>query len=357
MKDKLRVGILGAGWAGGAHAIGFSRLPDVEVSAIWSRTRARAETVAGSIDSPNLKIYDHWQDLIESGEIDILSLATPPTLRIEPFTMALERGCHVLVEKPVSVGMADSRAMVEKANQADIITATCFNWRYTPGGQTAIKVIEKGKIGSVLDIRFEIRFIGFTGDFLRQRPWTADYKNSSGIIGEGLVHDFDRTRYFTACEFKRVVSRFVSRPIPLEPDYEIEGGLSVVLAELSGEVLGNFRITFTAGLPDWSIIIDGERGILHVTHEAATMQLIDDEGEVSLDIDKADRVPDGTELQQHTWNRLISDFVFAIRKGDKEHADFPILATLEDGLRAQEVVEGGRIAEKEQRWVELAELG
>lgn len=356
MKEKLRIGILGAGWAGGAHAEAFSRLPDVEVSALWSRTRARAETLAGSINNPKLQIYDHWQDLVESGEIDVLSLATPPTLRIEPFTMALERGCHVLVEKPVSVGMADSRTMVEKANRTDAITATCFNWRYTPGCQTAIKVIEKGKIGSIQDVRMEYRIAGLTGDFLSQRPWTADFKDRSGLIGEGLVHDFDRTRYLTAREFKRVVSRLVSRPVPLEPEYEVEGGLSVVLTELAGEVLGYFCITFTAGSTVWGDMINGKRGVLHVTHEVVSMQLIDDEEAVSLDIDKEDRVPEGTELQQHTWNRLISDFVSAIRKGDKDHAAVPILATLEDGLRAQEVVEGGRLSEKVQRWVELEEL-
>ena len=38
MADRLRVGILGAGWAGGGHAAAFSRLPDVEVGAVWSRT-------------------------------------------------------------------------------------------------------------------------------------------------------------------------------------------------------------------------------------------------------------------------------------------------------------------------------
>ena len=153
MSEKLRVGIIGAGWAGENHANAFSRLPDVEVSALWSRKRATAESLAGRMNNPELKIYDRWQDLVESGEIDVLSLATPPTLRLEPFVMALEQGCHVLVEKPLCVGLADARVMVEKAHKADTITATCLNWRYAPGNQAAVRAIREGKIGTILDVR------------------------------------------------------------------------------------------------------------------------------------------------------------------------------------------------------------
>ena len=58
MNEKLRVGILGAGWAGEAHANAFSRLPDVEVTAIWSRTRARAESLSGRMSNHELRIFD-----------------------------------------------------------------------------------------------------------------------------------------------------------------------------------------------------------------------------------------------------------------------------------------------------------
>jgi predicted dehydrogenase len=54
MPDKLRVGILGAGWAGGGHAKAFSLLHGVEVSALWSRARARAESLAKELSEPKL---------------------------------------------------------------------------------------------------------------------------------------------------------------------------------------------------------------------------------------------------------------------------------------------------------------
>ncbi len=92
MTEKLRVGVLGAGVAGEGHVRAFAQQHNVEITALWSRTHIRAETLANQLKLPNLHVYDHWQDLIEQAEVDIMSLAVPPTLRREPVAMALERG-------------------------------------------------------------------------------------------------------------------------------------------------------------------------------------------------------------------------------------------------------------------------
>ena len=59
MAEMLHVGILGAGWAAEGHAAAYSQLLDVEVTALWNRTRARAEALAGKLRHPTLKVYDN----------------------------------------------------------------------------------------------------------------------------------------------------------------------------------------------------------------------------------------------------------------------------------------------------------
>ena len=68
MAETLQVGILGAGGAGTAHAVAFSRLPDVEVTALCSRTRTRAEALADQLGRPGIQVYDDWRALIEQAE-------------------------------------------------------------------------------------------------------------------------------------------------------------------------------------------------------------------------------------------------------------------------------------------------
>jgi len=89
MAEPLRVGIIGAGWAGASHLAAYSRLPGVTVAALWSRTRA--EELAGRLNQPVLEIYDRWEDLIEKGGIDAISIAVPPTVRRDLISAALER--------------------------------------------------------------------------------------------------------------------------------------------------------------------------------------------------------------------------------------------------------------------------
>jgi predicted dehydrogenase len=69
-----------------------------------------------------------------------------------------------------------------------------------------------------------------------------------------------------------------------------------------------------------------------------------------------DAAEPGVRLIQHTWNRLIADFVAAIRAGDVAHAGVPALPSFTDGLRLQEVFAAVERSEAQGRWVALEEV-
>jgi predicted dehydrogenase len=113
-------------------------------------------------------------------------------------------------------------------------------------------------------------------------------------------------------------------------------------------------MTLTAGFPLWSISINGEKGILVITNEFADKQCVDDAEASRCGIPRQDRVPEGVEMQQHTWNRLAADFVTVIRSA--AHSSVPHPPAFGDGLRAREVVAAARRSAMERRWVELDEI-
>ena len=76
---------------------------------LWSRTRTSAEKLAQQLNQPDLLVYDNWQELIEEAPVDVIGIATPPTLRREPVMMAYEKGLHLLIENPFSVSLAGAR--------------------------------------------------------------------------------------------------------------------------------------------------------------------------------------------------------------------------------------------------------
>ena len=66
----------------------------------------------------DLTVYDDWQTLIGKGNCDVISIVTAPMLRKAPLLAALDHGCHVLVERPISVGVPEARVMVAAAEPA-----------------------------------------------------------------------------------------------------------------------------------------------------------------------------------------------------------------------------------------------
>lgn len=351
MAELIRVGILGAGGAGTAHASAFSQLEAVQVTALWSRTRVRAEELVGRLQLEGVQVFDRWQDLIERAEVDVISVATPEILRREPVTMALERGRHLLVEKPLSIELADAQEMTRLAQDASTVTATCFNWRYSPGTQLAWREVQAERIGPIRDISMEWRFGMSPRQVLGWLPWTADV--STGILGAGGSHEFDRARFLTGCEFARVVGRVLPVTLSHEPEYTAGCGAYMLVAELTDGVSGQFRATLTTGQPAWSLLLHGDKGTLEVTHQTVHLRCEGDDQAQQLEIPTCDRVPEGVTPIQHAWNRLITDFVTAVRRGDVAHASVPHLPTLEDGLRAQEVIEAAQRSEEQHRWVDL----
>ena len=62
-------------------------------------------------------------------------------------------------------------------------------------------------------------------------------------------------------------------------------------------------------------------------------------------------LPPGCDLLQHTWNRLVADFVRAVRDRDVEHESVPHLATLTDGLRTEEIIAAARQSSDARQWM------
>jgi predicted dehydrogenase len=335
-----------------SHAIAFAQLA---VTALWSRTRKRAEALAGRLEQSGLRVYDHWQDLIEQSGVDVISIATPPLLRQDPLVRALARGCHVLVEKPISVGVAEAQTIVQAAQSAKTMTATSFNWRYAPAYQVAWRAIQEGVIGAIRDIRSEWLARATTSDFFAARPWIARMDIANGALGEGLSHDFDKARFLTGSEFKRIVSRITPMTIKQDDNYLLDGGRSLHLAELSNGVLCDFYITPTAGKDNWQFMLLGDEGSLSIDNgrQTVTRQRADDDQPIIMAIPESDQIIAGVELMQHTWSRLIADFVHAIRHGDAERRTVPHLPTLLDGLRTEEVIAAARASNESKHWVEI----
>lgn len=369
MANSLRVGIIGTGRAGRCQARAFARIPGVSLTALWNRTRAKAERLAADLKATELEVFDDWRRMIDRSRVDIISIATDPVLRLEPFAYALATGRHVLVEKPLAWDLPEAEAMAKAAGEAETVTAISFNWRYSPACLTLWRALREGQIGKLLDSQTEWRLCFSPGS----DPWIAN----SGVLRELGSHEFDRARHLTGWRFLRLACSL--RSTPDSPDRTRSGRknpetFASVLAETSDGAVGNFRLLISPGQPERRIVLGGVEGTLTLRGQWVTVardrdsqrrmtlcnelqvirQRSRDRDPVVLEVSEADCQPTEVLSGQHTWNRLIADFVSAVRNKDRGHCSVPHLPHISDGLAAQRLIRACESSNAEGRWVDLS---
>lgn len=117
----IRFGVCGFGYWGPNLVRAFSNNPDFEVVAIADR-RPDAQAKAKAVNR-DLQVFDAAEDLIDSGLVDAIAVATPVSTHFGLASRALRRGLHVLVEKPLAASVAESEELVAlaEANKAKLI--------------------------------------------------------------------------------------------------------------------------------------------------------------------------------------------------------------------------------------------
>jgi predicted dehydrogenase len=149
LKKDIKVGVIGAGFIGPAHIEALRRL-GIEVVAIAASTQESAERSAQNFLVP--KAYGHWEDLLNDPEIDVVHITSPNYLHFPQAKRALERGKHVLCEKPLAVSAIESAELVSLASEKKLANAVCYNLRFYPLVQESKARIADDELGEKIHI-------------------------------------------------------------------------------------------------------------------------------------------------------------------------------------------------------------
>jgi predicted dehydrogenase len=142
---ELRVGVVGIGWAGQQHLKAYGSLDGVRIVSLAGMEQELRESLQAEYSIPNA--FADWKDMLDHGGLDAISVAVPTFLHAPVAVAALERGIHVLSEKPIGRNAAEGRAMVDAARKAGRVLDVAFNHRRR-GDIHALKgVIEDGGLG------------------------------------------------------------------------------------------------------------------------------------------------------------------------------------------------------------------
>src|SRR5512140_1917250 len=220
----MRIGLLGVGRLGAAHAATLRAIPDVSDLAIYDADGARAKDVAA-------KVGAHAVDTIDAAlsGVDAAVIVTPTDTHAPLIKRCLDAKIPTFCEKPIAIGIAETRDIVSHVERTKGRLQIGFQRRFDAGYARARDALASGRLGPVYS------FVMVSCD--RLPPPDAYIASSGGQFKDQLIHDFDITRWLFDDEIEEVTATGSTLGLP-----QYEGmrdvATSAVLVKLRGGSLG-----------------------------------------------------------------------------------------------------------------------
>lgn len=187
-KNPFRFGLVGAGAIAQAYVQAFGKSEQVELAAVADCRLAAAQAMAEPVGCP---AFDSAEAMADAVELDGVIVCTPPATHRDIVCELLDRGLHVLCEKPLAIKSADARAMASAADARGLVFTMASKFRYVADVTQAKAFIADGLIGEV--VLFENVF---TGRVDMTQRWNSNPDVSGGgVLIDNGTHSVDITRY------------------------------------------------------------------------------------------------------------------------------------------------------------------
>src|SRR6202161_1531855 len=151
MTANIRCGVIGFGKMGMLHASIANVIEGSQLAAICEPNR----TVRNGFETvvPNLPAYQNYEDMLDAVPLDAVFICTPPSSHIQIATACVRKGCHVFIEKPLSLTAEAAKPLVELLKQTGRIGMVGYMMRYADTFSRAREIVRHGVLGRVLACR------------------------------------------------------------------------------------------------------------------------------------------------------------------------------------------------------------
>ncbi len=222
--QKIRYGIIGCGSMGREHILNIMAMDACVVTALadthaGSRDAAAALLVEAAVQP---KVFERYQDLLESGLCDAVVIATPNFTHADIMRQALPTQMHLLIEKPLCATVADCADLVrcEKELQAKgrtAITWVAQEYRYMPPVAEMIRIAHQGGVGRMHQVAIREHREPF---YPKVGDWNRFNANTGGTLVEKCCHYFNLMEVILKEPAVRVFASGGQRVNHLDEKYE-----------------------------------------------------------------------------------------------------------------------------------------
>lgn len=248
--SNVRIGIIGVGTMGATHArnILAGKIDRLQLAAVADINPARFE------QAPGVKAFGAAEELIGSGLVDAVLIATPHYDHVPLAIKALGAGLHVMVEKPVAVHKADAQRLIAAyaGNEQKPVLAAMFNQRTNPNYQRIRHMVCNGELGEIRRVNWIITHWYRTEIYYASGGWRATWSGEGGgVLLNQLPHHLDLFQWIFGLPVRlRAHCKFGKyHQIEVEDEVsayvEFDNGATGIMIASTGESPGTNRLEIT----------------------------------------------------------------------------------------------------------------
>lgn len=268
-EKKLKVAIIGTGWIAESHIESYLDMDDVEIVAFADLIPGKAEKFAARYGVEGARFYPSHKELLDSEELDAVSVCTYNATHAECTIYALEKGVNVLLEKPMCVTTEEAVEIMRAEKKSGKILSIGFQPRLDENMKMVKQIVQSGVLG-------EIYYIQTGGGRRRGIPnSTFIEKKTAGIGAMGDIGCYSLDMVLNAIGYPKplTVTGYTSNFFGTNPEYnnptdaarfDVED-FAAAFVRLEGGIILDFRIAWAMHIdsPGDTIIL-GKKGALRI---------------------------------------------------------------------------------------------
>ena len=384
MAKQLRVGLIGYGFMGRAHANAYRK-----VNAFFDLAYTPVLAVCAARKEPQIKSFaknwgfesfeTDWRKLIDRDDIDVIDICTPNHTHCEIACAAAEAGKMVLCEKPLAMNVAEGEQILAAVERAGVANMIWFNYRRVPAIALAKQLVAEERIGKPFHYRATYNQDWTIAADVPQGGaglWRLDVDAAgSGVTGDLLAHSIDSAEWLNG-PIQKVVAKtetFIKERKHADTGQTQPVGIDdacMFLAVFENGSMGTFESTrYARGRKNYNTFeLNGEDGSVYFDLEdhqylqffehknPATGEKVDDHttGWRKIHVTNSEHpymdrwwVPGCTIGYEHTFIHALADFLKGLETGE------PAQPNIRSGLRTQRVCDAVLQSAQSESWVSV----
>ncbi|WP_163102078.1 Gfo/Idh/MocA family protein [Peribacillus alkalitolerans] len=263
----FKVAIIGLGAIGQRLIKDFSSHPETNIVAVCDTMKDHADQTAKSLG--DIQAFNDHKEMLEQVDLDLVYVAVPPKFHHAVVSDVMEKGIHVLCEKPLANSIEEAESLYKKAEEKGIIHSMNFPLNYSAGSKTFAKLIGEGYVGGLRRLELKMHFPQWPRAW-QQNAWVASREQGGFVLEVGIHFIQQIQKIFGPVKLVHRSIQFPQDPASCEIGImaylQLEDGTPLVVDGLSG-IAGKEEIRLSAygtkgtlSLLNWGSLEGGKVG-------------------------------------------------------------------------------------------------